>query len=126
MPSLVDLTMTCASVPSQWEARTPDGGWIYIKYRDSSLSWGSGISLEHAVRNSDCHKERLNDEHAYDGEMSTFEMLHWLEYLWPVWHPLSVKFKGRSRLFTLPEMCNRADFNVFEEMQDFINDWRRR
>lgn len=104
MPTLVDLERTCPSHPSQWEARTPDGGWVYIRYRWSILSWGSGISLDRAVENSYAHESRLNTEHDYDGEMWTLEMLHWLPYLWPDWKPLSVKFKSSNGTYTLDEL----------------------
>ena len=49
MITVADLKQTCESCPSQWEGRTDDGQFIYIRYRWGSLEYGIGESLRKAV-----------------------------------------------------------------------------
>jgi hypothetical protein len=45
------LTQTCEQNPAQWEGRTVDGLFIYVRYRWGWLSIGSGATAAEAVEN---------------------------------------------------------------------------
>ena len=71
-----ELRRTCHSFPSQWEAKTVDGKFVYIRYRSGYLSVGVGNTLLEAVRAPRMHNYAKNGRQGpYDGDMSTAEML---------------------------------------------------
>lgn len=38
MIEVVECKCTCSGCPSQWEARTSEGEWLYIRFRHGALS----------------------------------------------------------------------------------------
>lgn len=43
------LEQTCESSPSQWEGRTSDGRFVYVRYRWGRLRIGFGRTMDAAV-----------------------------------------------------------------------------
>lgn len=41
-----NLEQTCFACPSQWEGRTEDDEYVYIRYRYGILSWKVGDSIK--------------------------------------------------------------------------------
>ena len=69
------LKCTCWPCPSQWEARTEDGRFVYIRYRWGELHVGSGSTLEGAVEDAAQSPAVYESENVWDGDMGTEEML---------------------------------------------------
>lgn len=46
---VTELTKTCDACPAQWEGRTEDGGWVYVRFRWGGLRVGFGPTLDAAV-----------------------------------------------------------------------------
>jgi hypothetical protein len=46
---VVELAQTCDSCPSQWEGRTEDGRYVYVRYRWGNLQVGFGPTIEAAI-----------------------------------------------------------------------------
>lgn len=72
--------MTCGACPSQWEGRTTDGEYVYIRFRWGFLSAGIGPSLDDAIvpgasqrRGRTIYAEQVSD--GLDGSMTTDRML---------------------------------------------------
>ena len=59
------LEMTCGACPSQWDAYTNSGDYIYIRYRFGSLTV--------SYNNKQIFQKNIGD--SLDGCMSTSEML---------------------------------------------------
>lgn len=75
---LVDLAQTCGACPSQWEARTtPDGRYVYIRYRHGWLTVGVGANDDDAVDQSMMKPYVCLewDDGGSGGRMTTAEML---------------------------------------------------
>ncbi len=68
---VVSLQRTCQACPSQWEGRTDDGRWVYVRYRWGHLQVGIGPTLEDAVDNDSISLD-LGDE--LDGVLSYDEL----------------------------------------------------
>ena len=70
------LKQTCSAFPSQWEARTEDDKYVYIRYRGGYLSMGVGGTEDEAIR-----KDVVGIEvgHSFAGEMSTEDMMKHLD-----------------------------------------------
>jgi hypothetical protein len=67
------LTQTCERDPSQWEGRTFDGLFVYVRYRWGWLSIGSGTTAVQAVTNdNDLFEKQIGNR--LDGELE-YEML---------------------------------------------------
>ena len=49
---LTELEQTCGMYPSQWEGKTTDGRFVYIRYRHGELSVGVGVDQDDAVYSS--------------------------------------------------------------------------
>lgn len=54
---VVELEKTCYACPSQWEGRTDDGGYVYVRYRHGGLSVGFGGTLEDAIDDDTIYRE---------------------------------------------------------------------
>lgn len=67
MIRITELTRTCEACPSQWEGRTADGDYVYIRYRWGTLSVGIGNSIDSAIDDRDTIK-KFGD--GLDGSMS--------------------------------------------------------
>ncbi len=71
MFDVIELECTCSACPSQWEGKTVDEQYVYIRYRWGFLTVGIGKTHEDAVWDeTSCQK--IGDE--YDGTMNTEEM----------------------------------------------------
>lgn len=68
---LRNLRQTCYACPSQWEALTEDGQFVYIRYRWGQLTLGVGDTLTEAVGNVSFSKQ-VGD--SLDGAMSIWEV----------------------------------------------------
>ena len=66
-----ELELTCSACPAQWEGRTNDGRWVYVRYRSGFLQVGVGDTLSEAV-GSDAIIRKVGD--GADGYM-TYEEL---------------------------------------------------
>lgn len=71
---ITELRKTCDACPAQWEAKTPDGQFVYIRYRYGVLTMGVGPSIDHAIHHRHDHQLTI-DESGWSGTMSTAEML---------------------------------------------------
>lgn len=71
---ITDLRKTCAASPAQWEAKTPDGQFVYIRYRWGVLTMGVGENIDQAIHNRHDHQLTI-DESGWSGSMSTADML---------------------------------------------------
>lgn len=49
MIHITELTKTCFACPAQWEGRTADGDYVYIRYRLGYLTLDIGKTLRAAV-----------------------------------------------------------------------------
>jgi hypothetical protein len=74
-PQVVGLVQTCEACPSQWEGRTADGRFVYIRYRWGLLTAGIGATRVEAIED-EFFSEHL--EGGLDGAMSVAEMRHHL------------------------------------------------
>lgn len=66
-----ELELTCESCPAQWQGRTVDGRFVYVRYRSGWLQVGVGDTFKAAVCD-ESDVRRLGD--GYDGFM-TYEEL---------------------------------------------------
>ena len=69
---LKELKQTCFACPSQWEGRTTDGRFVYVRFRHGRLSVGIANTFFEAIRQEDyvdMHGDHL------DGFITTEEML---------------------------------------------------
>jgi len=57
---ITELKMTCTACPTQYEGRTVDGEYIYIRYRWGVLTLGIGNNINEAVSNRIIHRD-FND-----------------------------------------------------------------
>jgi hypothetical protein len=73
--TVVELEQTCGACPSQWEGRTDDGRYVYIRYRWGFLRLGVGYTFWAAV-GADTWGEQIGD--GLDGSMDEFTMRHHL------------------------------------------------
>jgi hypothetical protein len=62
--TVTSLEQTCGACPSQWEGRTIDGDYLYIRYRFGTLT----------VNLNDARMYRGNHGDPLDGSMSTGTM----------------------------------------------------
>lgn len=76
-PCVVELRQTCMACPSQWEGRTRDGRYVYIRYRWGHLTWGLGASPDLAVRAS-MHCDGIHSGDDLDGTLDTSSMVKML------------------------------------------------
>lgn len=71
LPRVTELTQTCESCPAQWQGRTDDGKFVYIRYRWGKLECGVADTLHDAVLGR-THIASLGDE--YDGYIDEAQM----------------------------------------------------
>ena len=53
MIRVTELRQTCEMCPSQWEGRTDDGRYVYIRYRHGSLTVDTGQTMDDAIRGAE-------------------------------------------------------------------------
>lgn len=58
-----DIEMTCEACPSQWEGRTRDGRFVYVRYRWGGLQVGFGATLDDAIADETIYREIGDDMH---------------------------------------------------------------
>src|ERR1700738_476752 len=68
---LASLSQTCHMCPSQWEGRTVDGEYVYIRFRWGTLTLGFGPD---AVLGPQAYCEQVGRDE-WDGAMDTGTML---------------------------------------------------
>lgn len=81
---VVELRQTCGACPSQWEGRTDDGKWVYVRYRFGWLSVrvGEGEDVRSAVNGDEVFGKACGGE--LDGWMGLADLiLHTPEIEWP-------------------------------------------
>ena len=62
------LIRTCERSPSQWEAKTADGQYLYVRYRWGCLEIGMGVSMGAAIASGgNIFEKQLGDK--LDGSM---------------------------------------------------------
>jgi len=62
------LIRTGERSPSQWEAKTADGRYLYVRYRWGCLEIGIGVSMDEAIANGgNFFEKQLGDK--LDGSM---------------------------------------------------------
>jgi hypothetical protein len=66
---IINLVQTCPACPSQWDAQTEDGQYVYIRYRWDTLT----VSIDEQPY---LHKDAVYDD-PLRGVMSTEEMLQY-------------------------------------------------
>ena len=78
---VTELKQTCGACPSQWEGRTADGRYLYVRYRWGHLQVGIGTTLREAI-NNEFISGKLGD--SYDGVLAypdlvavTGDMISW-------------------------------------------------
>ena len=71
--TLTTLIRTCNSCPSQWEGKSCDGRYVYVRYRWGTLSIGIGKSREESIKRSGNLLEKELGDHL-DGVLE-FEQL---------------------------------------------------
>jgi hypothetical protein len=71
---VVEIERTCQAFPSQWEGKTDDGRFVYVRFRWGLLRIGVGATLDLAIidEQTTIFERQLSD--ARDGELS-FEQL---------------------------------------------------
>jgi len=70
-PVVVELEQTCDGCPAQWQGRTADGRYVYVRYRWGWLQVGFGATFDEAI-GDETILERLGG--SYDGYL-TYEEL---------------------------------------------------
>lgn len=73
-PRIIELNQTCTACPSQWEGKTEDGRYVYIRYRGGYLSAGIGASLDDAVDDRDTFSLVVASADPLDGYMDEATM----------------------------------------------------
>ena len=76
---IVELVLTCHAMPAQWEGRLEDNNYIYVRYRFDCLSFGVGATGNEACRNSCGNYIETPGTGGSGGDMTTREMLAYLE-----------------------------------------------
>jgi hypothetical protein len=72
--------MTCQACPSQWEFKTDDGTYLYIRYRHGFFSASLGDTVDDAVSSFGVTVlEKALEDEADGGWMTTAEMEALLE-----------------------------------------------
>jgi hypothetical protein len=67
------LVRTCEQSPSQWEAKTEDGLYLYVRYRWGYLEIGIDLSIDDAIDNSgNLFEKQLGSK--LDGSMGLEEL----------------------------------------------------
>lgn len=71
---VTSLTQACGACPAQWEGRTEDGRWIYVRYRWGALQIGVGDTIEQAIDRDDdaSYYRELGD--GFDGFLTLAEL----------------------------------------------------
>jgi len=80
---VIELRNTCVACPAQWEGRTEDGKWVYVRYRWGWLSVcvGEGKDVSAAIRGDEVFGKDCGA--ALDGDMTFQELvqhtpgIHW-------------------------------------------------
>ena len=65
MIRVTELRQTCNMCPSQWEGRTDDGQYIYVRYRHGYLSVSVGPTVDAAVCGSVVFEYDTEDGNGY-------------------------------------------------------------
>lgn len=63
---------TCIACPAQWEFKTDNGDWLYVRYRFGAFSASTGASIKEAVSGQTIVFGDVGDP--YDGYMEDNEM----------------------------------------------------
>ena len=50
MITVAEIRNTCSACPAQWEGKTDDGRWVYIRLRHGCFRIGIGETLDDAIR----------------------------------------------------------------------------
>lgn len=69
-----EVEMTCGAFPSQWEGRTVDGRYVYVRYRYGQLRVSVGDTLENAILGDEAVVS-LAHGHGYAGVMTYSELV---------------------------------------------------
>lgn len=70
---VLELRRTCRSHPAQWEGRTADGRFIYVRYRWGQLQVGFGATIEEAVEDEKTFVRNLGGP--YDGVLEYADLV---------------------------------------------------
>ena len=78
-----ELFHTCPACPSQWEGKTVDGGYIYVRYRWGRLTIGVAKSFPAAVWETNIVNTQIGD--SLDGMLPYEELIELTkdEVEWP-------------------------------------------
>lgn len=81
--AVTELKKTCNACPAQWEGRTSDGRWVYVRYRWGGLRIGFGADLKEAVRDDDSFYLDIGDD--MDGCLTGEQLREATRHLPVVW-----------------------------------------
>lgn len=70
---VIELWHTCSACPSQWEGKTADGQYIYVRYRWGHLTIGTGKTFAVAVFENNIFDKNFQD--GFDGYMPYEELI---------------------------------------------------
>lgn len=70
---VLELYHTCSACPSQWEGKTADGQYIYVRYRWGQLTIGAAKTFPAAVWEHNVFDKDIGD--GLDGYMPYEEMI---------------------------------------------------
>jgi len=78
------IERTCEASPSQWEGKTNDGQWVYVRYRWGSLTVSIGDTASNAVSGKVIFRKSMDDP--LGGYLSYRELIKATEGVvsWPV------------------------------------------
>lgn len=114
MRKVVELVKTCEACPAQWEGKTDDGKFVYVRYRHGGLSIGFGRTISRAIFASHlAMNDKFQLDGKYDGEMELSELkaLTAGEIEWP-----DVDVHGYSRHTDIDEDLQGLTWNAALEV----------
>ena len=84
MINIVEIRQTCMICPSQWEGRTADGRFVYVRFRWGYLQVGIGATDDEAVEDDGTFGVQLSDH--LDGALSYQQLVDATLglFTWPV------------------------------------------
>lgn len=74
MIRVVELEKTCEAVPAQWEGKTDDGRFVYVRYRYGWLAVSFGETMDEAVDGRTCTPFHAHVGGQFDGHMTESEL----------------------------------------------------
>ena len=112
---LVSLVRTCPACPSQWDAQTVEGKYLYIRYRFGHLTVDEADTPEEAVNGTCIFSEDWGGY--WNGEMTDEEMLEVTGLVYGGELPV----QSKCQLFAIYMGEDEEGKKIAREIEDMFN-----